>query len=88
MAALAFGAPDPVNSTNQPFRILNISSRGDVRTFCPELVTARTPDGRPLAMGNVLDDGPLEAMLDNPVFIEVARQVAAGVWLCKDTCDY
>jgi uncharacterized protein len=88
MAALAFGAPDPVNNTNQPFRILNINSRGDVTTFCPELVTARTPDGRSLAMGNVLDDAPLEAMLDNPTFIEVAGQIAAGVQLCKDTCDY
>lgn len=87
MAALAFGAPDPVNNTNQPFRILNINSRGDVTTFCPELVTARAPGGRSLAMGNVLD-GPLDAMTDNPVFVEVARQVAAGVRLCKDTCDY
>lgn len=88
MAALAFGAPDPVNNTNQPFRILNINSRGDVTTFCPELVTARTPDGRSLAMGNVLDDGPLESMLDNPVFIQVASQIATGVQMCKDTCDY
>jgi uncharacterized protein len=87
MAALAFGGPDPVNNTNQPFRILNVDSQGNLTTFCPELVTARTQDGRSFAMGNV-GDGPLEAMLDNPVFREVSSQVAAGVQRCKDSCDY
>lgn len=87
MAALAFGSPDPVNNTNQPFRIINVDYRGDLSTFCPELVTARTPDGRSFAMGNVLTGG-LDAMLTNPVFELVSRQVSDGVRQCRDSCDY
>ena len=86
-AALAFGGPNPVNNTNQPFRILNVDHRGDITTFCPELVTARTADGGSFAMGNVLN-GPLESMLENPVFQKVSAEVAAGVQECRDSCEH
>jgi uncharacterized protein len=86
-AALAFGGGEPVNNTNQPFRILNVDHKGDISTFCPELVTAKTPEGRSFAMGNVLT-GPLEAMVDDPVFQLVSAQVEAGVRECRETCGY
>jgi uncharacterized protein len=76
-----------VNNTNAPFRIFNIDHNGDVTTFCPELVTARTPSGDGFAMGNVLTDS-LDQLPDNPVFQRVSAEIAAGVQLCKDTCDY
>jgi len=87
VAALAFGAADPVNNTNQPFRIINVDHRGDVTTFCPELVTARTPAGRGFALGNVLTHS-LEELRDSPVFLEQSAQIAAGVAMCRQTCDY
>jgi uncharacterized protein len=87
MAALAFGAPDPVNNTNQPFRIINVDHRGDVTTFCPELVTAQVPGGGGFVLGNVLTHS-IEDLRVSPVFIELRDQVAAGVELCRQTCDY
>jgi len=87
MAALAFGAADPVNNTNQPFRIINIDHRGDITTFCPELVTARGPDGNGYVLGNVLTHS-IGELRDSPVFRQLASQVAAGVRLCQQTCDY
>jgi uncharacterized protein len=86
-AALAFGGPEPVNNTNTPFRILNVDHLGNISTFCPELVTARTPDGGSFAMGNVLA-GPLESMLENPVFQRVSAQVADGVRQCRESCEH
>ncbi|MBE1533162.1 cyclophane-forming radical SAM/SPASM peptide maturase GrrM/OscB [Actinomadura algeriensis] len=81
MAALAFGGSDPVNNTNAPFRIINIDHKGGATTFCPELLTSDH------TMGNVLD-GPIDRMLADPVFERVGAEIAAGVRLCKETCEY
>jgi uncharacterized protein len=87
LAALAFGAPDPVNNTNQPFRIINVDHRGDITTFCPELVTAAAAAGQGLALGNVLTH-TIDELGQSPTFLRLSEQVAAGVALCKRTCDY
>jgi uncharacterized protein len=87
MAALAFGAPDPVNNTNQPFRIINIDHRGDITTFCPELVTAAKAAGQGFVLGNVLTH-TIDELGGSPAFVKLSNQVAAGVELCKQTCDY
>jgi len=87
LAALAFGGADPVNSTNTPFRILNIDQAGNITTFCPELVTATAIQGPGFVMGNVLT-GSVDDMLGSPAFRQVSSQIAAGVELCRTTCDY
>jgi uncharacterized protein len=87
LAALAFGAPDPANNTNQPFRIVNINHRGDITTFCPELVTSDAAAGQSFVLGNVLKDS-IDELSGRPAFLELSRQVKAGVDLCKRTCDY
>jgi uncharacterized protein len=87
LAALAFGGADPVNSMNTPFRILNIDQSGNITTFCPELVTATAIRAPGFVMANVLA-GPLDDMLSSPVFQQVSDQIAAGVELCRTTCDY
>ncbi|MDI1465402.1 GRRM system radical SAM/SPASM domain protein [Catellatospora sp. KI3] len=81
LAALAFGGEEPVNNTNMPMRIINIDRRGDVTTFCPELVTSG------ITMGNVLVDR-IDEMLSNPVFQRVSDEIATGVQLCRQTCQY
>ena len=87
VAAMAFGGLDPMNTTNQPFRILTIDHVGNVTTFSPELATARPRDGGSFAIGNVLSES-LDAMARSSVFQRVSAEIAAGVQLCKDTCDY
>jgi uncharacterized protein len=64
-----------------------VDHRGNVTTFCPELVTARTPAGRGFALGNVLTHS-LSELRDSPVFREQSAQIAAGVAMCRQTCDY
>jgi uncharacterized protein len=86
-ARLAFGGPGPVCATNQPFRNLTVDHLGNIATFSPELLTARTAAGPAFAMGNVLT-GPLDAMTGDPVFLKVSAEIAAGVELCRRTCAY
>jgi uncharacterized protein len=79
--------PEPVNTTNQPFRIFNFDVNGNYSTFCPELVAASSPEYRDFRMGNILD-GPLERIRDNPVFKRVQEEIDTGVEKCKMTCAY
>jgi uncharacterized protein len=87
MSVLAFGAVEPSNSTNKALAILTVDHLGNMSSFSPELVAARTAGVRKFTMGNVLTDS-LEEMLENPVFRDVRCEIAAGVQLCRDTCDY
>ena len=87
LAVLASGANNPSNSMNQAFDILNIDHLGNISSFSPELVTSHAARGKNFTMGNVLINS-IEDIVENPVFQEVSSEIAAGVQLCRDTCDY
>ena len=87
LRTLALGTDDPYNTTNKPLRILNIDARGDISTFCPELVAATSQKYGDFVMGNILKDG-LADLAANPVFQLVHREIEEGIALCKKTCSY
>lgn len=84
---LTQGSSDPYNTTNKPWRILNVDATGNFSTFCPELISARSEKYDDFVMGNILKDN-LADLTANPVFQRVHREIEDGLALCKETCSY
>lgn len=87
LRTLTLGTTDPYNTTNQPFRILNVDANSNFSTFCPELVAASSQKYGDFVMGNILREG-FANLATNPVFQLVQREIEAGIALCKSTCPY
>jgi uncharacterized protein len=54
LRTLSVGHENPYNTTNQPLRIINISTNGDFSTFCPELRAARSKTYSDFVLGNLV----------------------------------
>jgi uncharacterized protein len=72
---------------NHPFAILNIDHLGNFSTFDPELLSIKTEQYGDFILGNVLHDS-LESVCYQEKFQRIYRDMAAGVDLCRRTCDY
>lgn len=72
---------------NRPFVIVNVDVRGNFTTFDPELLAVHTPEFGDFVFGNVLTDS-LESVLSTEKFQRVARDMEAGVALCRRSCAY
>jgi uncharacterized protein len=78
---------EPYNTTNQPFHIFNFDCDGNISTFCPELVAAKSERHGDFVMGNIMTDS-LDAIVNNCVFQAVNTEIQAGVDACRKTCEY
>lgn len=72
---------------NRPFVIVNVDVHGNFTTFDPELLAVSTPEFGDFVFGNVLRDS-LESVIATEKFQRVARDMAAGVQLCRESCAY
>ena len=72
---------------NRPFVIVNVDVHGNFTTFDPELLAVSTPEFGDFVFGNVLRDS-LESVIATEKFQQVAREMEAGVQLCRDRCAY
>ena len=72
---------------NRPFVIVNVDVHGNFTTFDPELLAVQTPEFGDFVFGNVLTDS-LESVIATEKFQRVARDMEAGVQLCRSTCAY
>lgn len=70
-----------------PFGIISVDCLGNFSTFSPELLGLSSPDYGDFAFGNVITDS-FDSILSKPKFVAVARDVAAGIQRCRDTCEY
>jgi uncharacterized protein len=87
-AKIVLSANQPVGSQLvEPFEILTIDHRGDLFTFCPELVASRHPVFGSLAIGNVLSGGIAQAR-GSEKLRRMHAEIAAGVAKCRDSCGY
>lgn len=87
LRTLSSGEPDPYNTMNQPYRILNFAANGDFTTFCPELLGAKGGRFGRLVMGNILTEG-LANLRSNSTFVAVHDEIERGVAACKESCSY
>jgi uncharacterized protein len=72
---------------NHPFAILSIDHQGNFSTFDPELLSVKTDRYGDFILGNVLHDS-LASVCHQEKFQRIYRDMAAGVELCRRTCDY
>lgn len=75
------------NTTNEPFRIVNIASNGDFSTWCPELLTAQDQGERTFVIGNVLSTS-FSAAANGERFSKLDSAIARGRDACEQNCDY
>jgi uncharacterized protein len=72
---------------NHPFAILNIDFQGNFSTFDPELLSVKTDRYGDFVLGNLLSDS-LESVATSQKFQKIYQEMAEGVELCRQTCDY
>ncbi len=72
---------------NQPFAIVSIDNQGNFSTFDPELLSVKTKDYGDFILGNILSD-TFESTCQTDKFRRIYQDMAAGVKLCRDTCEY
>lgn len=72
---------------NHPFAILNIDFQGNFSTFDPELLSVKTDRYGDFVLGNLLSDS-LESVGTSQKFQKIYQEMAEGVELCRQTCDY
>src|SRR5271155_2522304 len=75
------------NSQVEPFGMINIDCHGNVSSFSPELLGYKNADYHDFIVGNVLHDS-LADMLQSPAMRAMARDISAGVELCRQECEY
>ena len=72
---------------NKPFAIVNFDHQGNFSTFDPELLSVKTERYGDFILGNVLKDS-LESVCYSQKFWQIHQDMAAGVNLCRQTCEY
>ena len=72
---------------NRPFAIVNVDVQGNVSTFDPELLSVSTAEYGDFSFGNVLCHS-LEQLAATEKFRRVHGEIAAGVELCRRSCEY
>jgi uncharacterized protein len=70
-----------------PLAIISVDCRGNFSTFSPELLGLTSKDYGNFAFGNVMTDS-FDSILAKPKFLAVARDIAAGIRRCQETCEY
>jgi uncharacterized protein len=84
---VAGGARVDHTDMNRPFVILSVDVEGRFSTFDPELLGVRTERYGDFLLGRVGRDS-LEEVMATPAFQRIADDMAAGVEMCRQTCDH
>jgi uncharacterized protein len=72
---------------NRPSVIVNINHKGNFSTFDPELLSVKTDEYGDFVLGNVLSDS-FESVCATEKFLRIDQDIAAGIDLCRQTCQY
>jgi len=72
--------------TGVPFRIFSVDHQGNISTFCPELLTTKTKQGR-MTFGHVCNGG-FDAIRANQRFHDTRTEIEKGRSRCEKVCDY
>jgi uncharacterized protein len=75
------------NQQTTPFGILSIDWNGNISSFSPELLGSASAAYKNFIFGNVQRDD-LETLVQNPIFLQIATEIHAGVQNCATQCEY
>ena len=79
--------PEMRNIQVEPFAMLNVDCRGNVSSFSPELLGMKNANYGDFIIGNIETDS-LENMRQSASLRAMARDIAAGVAKCRQSCEY
>jgi uncharacterized protein len=71
----------------EPFCMLNVDCNGNVSTFSPELLGLKNAQYNDFLIGNI-NTASLEEMRGSAAMRAMSRDIAAGVELCRQSCEY
>lgn len=71
----------------EPFGMLNVDCNGNVSTFSPELLGLRNADYEDFVIGNI-HAASLEDMRRSAALHALSSDIAAGVEVCRQSCEY
>jgi uncharacterized protein len=75
------------NIQTEPFGMLNMDCQGNVSSFSPELLGLKNARYGDFLIGNIHSDS-LEQMRSSTAMRAMARDIAAGVEVCRRECEY
>jgi uncharacterized protein len=75
------------NVQAQPFGMLNVACDGSASSFSPELLGLKNAAYNDFIIGNVRTDS-LQDMLESAAMTAMTRDIAAGVEICRKSCEY
>jgi uncharacterized protein len=71
----------------EPFGMLNVDCHGNVSTFSPELLGLKNADYDDFVIGNI-HAASLEDMRGGAALHTLSSDIAAGVEVCRQSCEY
>jgi uncharacterized protein len=71
----------------EPFGMLNVDCKGNVSTFSPELLGLKNADYEDFVIGNI-HTASLEDMRRSAALHTLSSDIAAGVEVCRQSCEY
>jgi uncharacterized protein len=71
----------------EPFGMLNVDCNGNVSTFSPELLGLKNADYEDFLIGNI-HTASLADMRRGAALQTLSRDIAAGVEVCRQSCEY
>jgi uncharacterized protein len=71
----------------EPFGMLNVDCKGNVSTFSPELLGLKNADYEDFVIGNI-HAASLEEMRRGAALQTLSSDIAAGVEVCRQSCEY
>ena len=75
------------NQLVEPFAITSMDWAGNISTFSPELLGLKNASYGDFLLGNINRDALLE-MPQRPNFLKMHEDIAAGVAMCRERCEY
>jgi uncharacterized protein len=75
------------NQLTEPFAVISMDWAGNLATFSPELLGLKNAAYDDFIIGNINRDR-LTDLPQRPVLAKMAADIAAGVALCRERCDY
>jgi uncharacterized protein len=89
IAAVLYAGPERTVPSQEaaPFAIVSVDCDGNFSTFSPELLGLESTTYAGFALGNVVEDSFAEAVA-SPRYRAMAKDVAAGVSKCRESCAY
>jgi uncharacterized protein len=75
------------NQLVEPFAVISMDWAGNISTFSPELLGLKNRRYDDFLLGNINRDALVD-LAHRPNFVQMMRDIATGVEMCRERCEY